>query len=209
MPFNTRSYDLARQRAGSDVSFSMILVQYRRERMVRRVPAVLLLVPFEHREIDHPQPLKILRVEQLVPVVVLLRHVQPQLPARLIRPSLPDDAPSARPPTPAIISRSSSAAPDALAHLRHRAGIVFFEALRVVEDAQPALLSVRLDFVALLAADRAPSSGIWIATSGSPCGRQFRRAGLPRRAWAARAGRAYRCHIAAWLRHRSCAEMAR
>ncbi len=59
----------------------MILVVHRSERMVRRVPAVLFLIPFEHREVHHPQELEILPVQQLVAVVVFLRGVQAQLPA--------------------------------------------------------------------------------------------------------------------------------
>ena len=51
--------------------------------MVRRVPALLFLVPFEHREIDHPEEPEIAGVEQLVAIVILLGGEQPQLPAGL------------------------------------------------------------------------------------------------------------------------------
>ena len=46
----------ARRIAGQLVE---IFVVHRSERMVRRVPAVLFLVPFEHREIHHPERLEI------------------------------------------------------------------------------------------------------------------------------------------------------
>ena len=47
-----------------------IFVMHRSERMVRGVPAAFFLVPFEHREIGHPQELVILWVQQLVAVVI-------------------------------------------------------------------------------------------------------------------------------------------
>src|SRR5579872_1083933 len=51
--------------------------------MVSGVPASVLLIPLEHRKIDHPQELQIRRIEQLVPVVVFLPRKQSQLSARL------------------------------------------------------------------------------------------------------------------------------
>ena len=46
----------ARRIAGQLVD---ILVVHRSERMVRRVPAILFFVPFEHRKIHHPEQLEI------------------------------------------------------------------------------------------------------------------------------------------------------
>src|SRR2546421_77101 len=49
-----------------------VLIVDRGEGMVRRHPAIILVVPLEHRKIHHPQELKILRVQQLVAVVELV-----------------------------------------------------------------------------------------------------------------------------------------
>ena len=145
-----------------------ILVMHRSERMMRRVPAILFVVPFEHREIHHPEELEILGVEQLVAVVVLLRGVQTQLPAGLIDGLFGTLALAARRAQPASISRSSSPAPAALAHLRHLLRIVAVQALQIVENAQAALLAEGFQLVALLAAQRARPSECGSPPSGRP-----------------------------------------
>ena len=61
-----------------------ILVMNRSEGMMGGVPAVLFVVPFEHREIHHPEELEILGVEELVPVIIFLGGVQAKLSASLI-----------------------------------------------------------------------------------------------------------------------------
>src|SRR5690242_21318942 len=57
---------------------------HRGERVMRRVPALLFLVPLEHRKIDYPEELEIARIEQLVPVLKLLRAKEAELPASLL-----------------------------------------------------------------------------------------------------------------------------
>ena len=52
-----------------------ILIVNGSERMVRRVPAALRFVPFEHRKINYPQKFEICRIEQLVPIVIFLRDI--------------------------------------------------------------------------------------------------------------------------------------
>ena len=53
-----------------------IFVMHRSEWVVRRVPAIVFVIPLEHREIHHPQELEVFRIEQLVPVVELLRTLE-------------------------------------------------------------------------------------------------------------------------------------
>ena len=50
---------------------------------MRGGPALLLVVPFKHRKIDHPEELHELGIEQFVALVVLLRGEQAQLAAGL------------------------------------------------------------------------------------------------------------------------------
>ena len=88
-----------------------ILVVNRSERMVRRVPAAFFLIPLEHREIHHPQELEIPWVQQLVPVVVLLRGVQTQLAACLQNGLLGTADPSARRPIPRAAANPLRVAP--------------------------------------------------------------------------------------------------
>ena len=59
----------------------MIFVEHGREGMVRRHPALIFFVPFEHREVDHPEEFQDFGIEELVPVVVFLGDLQPQLAA--------------------------------------------------------------------------------------------------------------------------------
>ncbi len=49
---------------------------------MRRHPALIFLIPLEHRELNHPKEPKVIRVQQLVPVVVLLSQRHPELPAK-------------------------------------------------------------------------------------------------------------------------------
>ena len=67
----------ARPRAARDrVSSSAgVALERRGERMVHELPALLVLDPLEHREVDHPEELELRRIEQ----VLLLRDLQPQL----------------------------------------------------------------------------------------------------------------------------------
>src|SRR5277367_2734040 len=63
--------------------FLQVLVMNGSKGVMRRVPALLLLIPLKHRKIDHPEELKILRVQQFVAIVVLLTGKQAKLAARL------------------------------------------------------------------------------------------------------------------------------
>src|SRR5476649_763443 len=62
--------------------FAQILVMHRREGMVRGVPALLFVVPFEHGEVYHPEELEVFGVEKFMAVVELLRAMQAQMAAR-------------------------------------------------------------------------------------------------------------------------------
>ncbi len=115
-----------------------VVVVNRSERMVRRVPALVLFVPLEHREVHDPQEFESLRVEQLVPIVVLLRGEQPQLSAslvhRLLRTMPLRLARPGRHQQQVFVGRTG-----ALAHFGGRFGKVALEPLGVVENAQAAL----------------------------------------------------------------------
>ena len=140
MPFSTRSYDLARQRAGSVVSFSRSSSCTEVNGWCAAIPAVVLLVPLEHREIHHPEELEILRVEQLVAVVELLRARTGATARTPGRRSLRDDGPSARRPTPPAAADRSRRRRQRSRTLAIGSGIVALQALGIVVDAQPALL---------------------------------------------------------------------
>src|SRR5262249_42453140 len=114
------------------------------------------LVPLEHREIDHPEELELLGIEQLVPVVELLGGLQTKLTGRLVNRLL--GTMSLRPPRPRGENQKIIlAGAGTLSDLRHRLGIVAIEPLGIVVYAQPAILSEGFQLVALLAAGRARS----------------------------------------------------
>src|SRR4051794_4763474 len=56
-----------------------ILIVDRGEWVVRGIPAPILFVPLKHGEINHPEELQDIRIEQFVTVIVLLRDKEPQL----------------------------------------------------------------------------------------------------------------------------------
>src|SRR5262245_50809001 len=126
---------------------------------MRGVPAGFFLVPLEHREIDDPQELKILRIEKLGAVVELLRAVETELPTGLVdglfgplpfglaSPGGEDEQ--------VVVARSTT-----LADAAHGVGIIAVEALGVVIDAEAALQSESFDLIALLAARRAGSGNV-------------------------------------------------
>ena len=93
---------LCAHRAGFALELVDVLVVRRRERMVHRIPAAVVLVVLEQREIGDPEELERVRVQQ----VLLLRDREAELAEQLRRrrPAFP----------PAISSRSSADAPHAL-----------------------------------------------------------------------------------------------
>ncbi len=121
------------------------------KRMMRRVPAVLFLVPFEHREIDHPERFEIHGVQQLVAVVVLLPGEKAELPASLVERLFGALALGRSRPSSdyqqIVIGRARRCA-----SLLHQLRI---QLLQIVVNAQPALGSVLLQLVAFLPAERA------------------------------------------------------
>ena len=174
-----------------------ILVVHRRERMVRGVPALLFLVPFEHRKIDDPEELEILRDRAACGGRRTSARRADGAGRRPEARSLRGDGLSARQPSRRRAARSSSCGADARAHLRHRVGIIAIQALGIVEHAQAALLAELLELVALPAAD-APTFGMRIATSGRPCAVRSPATDPPRNGTAECAGRACRCRRSAW-----------
>src|SRR5687767_7455990 len=60
--------------------FVQIVGVDRSEWVMSGVPALLPVIPFEHRKIHHPQKPEVLRIEQAVPLTVLLSGMQAQGP---------------------------------------------------------------------------------------------------------------------------------
>ncbi len=129
-----------------------IFVVHRSERMMRRVPAILFLVPFEHREIDHPERLENSSGRAACAGRCISGRRTDAAARRPDRTSLRDAGPCGGPGHPAISSKSSSAAPDAARACSTSFGIQLFQ---IVVNTQPALGSELFQFVALLAAQRA------------------------------------------------------
>src|SRR5580704_14229286 len=122
--------------------------------MMRGVPAVLFLIPFEHGEIHYPEELEFLGIEQLVAVVILLRGEQAQLAASLIDGLLGTMTLGLAGPggqqQEIFLGRAG-----ALADACHGWGMVAFHALGVVENAKAALCSESFQLVAFLTAEGA------------------------------------------------------
>src|SRR5262249_41788015 len=121
-------------------------------RMMRGIPALLLFVPLEHRKIDHPEKLEVLRVEQLMPVRVFLCGVQAKLAAgqqdRFLR-TLALELPGPSGQQDEVFGTGVTT----FSIVRNLLRKIALQALEVIEHAQAALLAERLQFVALLAAD--------------------------------------------------------
>ena len=115
-----------------------IVVVNRRKRMMRRVPALVFLVPLEHGKVHDPEEPEFLGIEQFVAIVILLRGEQAQLSARLVHGLLgPMSFRLARPggqQQQVLFGRAG-----ALAYAGHGTGIVPLQPLGIVEDAQAAL----------------------------------------------------------------------
>src|SRR5690242_11234497 len=121
---------------------------HRSERVMRRVPALLFLVPLEHRKIDYPEELEIARIEQLVPVLKLLRAKEAELPASLLDRFFGAMALG-------FAGRGSQnqeivfAGGAALPHAVHSGWMVPLQTLHIIVNAEPALLSEGFQLIAL------------------------------------------------------------
>ena len=122
--------------------------------MVGGVPALFFLVPLEHREVGHPQELKILRIQQLVLVGIFLRGVKAQLAARHQHRLLGTLALGFARPS-CEHQQIFLGCPTTLTDLRHGSGVVPLQPFDIVEDSQAALLAECFQLVALLAAQAA------------------------------------------------------
>ena len=134
-----------------------IVFMRRSERMVRKRPALRLLVPLEERKISDPKKFVIVAVTFLLEQLMPVRHTSAQSPNAPLRPpqtpavrgskAHPDHAVrlSPRPyspPQPAQTNRPQRH-PARLAHLRHRSGKHLFQPLEIVEDLGPLLRQLR------------------------------------------------------------------
>ena len=136
-----------------------ILVVHRGEGMVRGVPAALLLVPFEHREIDHPQELEVLGSSSLCRSLYFCAACSrswPQasstrffrtLPFRLARPSGQQQQ--------IVLGRAR-----ALAHLGHLLGKIAIQPLHVVDRRAARAPGRKPSNRRVLCGDTAPVFGI-------------------------------------------------
>src|SRR5262249_34616082 len=114
----------------------------RGERMMRGIPAVFFLIPFEHRKIGHPKEVEALGIEQAVLVRVLLCGIKAELATRredgFLRAALDAAISSAGPSSQQqqILFRGAAPPPNE----RHRFRVVAFQPLDIVVDAESSLL---------------------------------------------------------------------